>query len=108
MEKEVVLVTGAAGGTQGQTGRHVSEMLLARGTAVRAFVRRRDERSERLRTLGADVVEGDFHDYPSVARALQGVRPSISRIPSRRDCSRRPPSWPTRRAGRASHASSTW
>jgi len=73
MEKEVVLVTGAAGGTQGQTGRHVSEMLLARGTAVRAFVRRRDERSERLRTLGADVVEGDFHDYPSVARALQGV-----------------------------------
>ena len=68
-----VLVTGAAGGAQGQTGRHVSEMLLARGTPVRAFVRQRDHRAERLRSLGADVVEGDFLDYHSVARAVDRV-----------------------------------
>jgi uncharacterized protein YbjT (DUF2867 family) len=69
----VVLVTGAAGGTQGQTGRHVSELLLAKGIPVRAFVRKIDDRSERLRSLGADVVEGDFLDYHSVERATQDV-----------------------------------
>src|SRR5882757_3657568 len=73
MANGLVLVTGAACGTQGETGRHVSEMLLARGTSVRAFVRKLDERTERLRALGADVVEGDFLDYHSVERAVQGV-----------------------------------
>ena len=68
-----VLVTGAAGGAQGQTGRHVSELLLAKGAKVRAFVRKLDERSERLRSLGADVVVGDFLDYRSVERAVAGV-----------------------------------
>jgi uncharacterized protein YbjT (DUF2867 family) len=73
MMKHVVLVTGASGGQQGRTGRRVSEMLLARGVPVRAFVRRIDERSEQLRALGADVVEGDLLDYHSVERAVQGV-----------------------------------
>lgn len=68
-----VLVTGAAGGRQGRTGRHVSEMLLARGVPVRAFVRSIDERSERLRRLGADVVEGDFLDIRAVQHAVAGV-----------------------------------
>src|SRR5262252_1797521 len=68
-----VLVTGASGGRQGQTGRHVSEMLLARGVPVRAFVHRRDERSERLDALGAEIVEGDFLDIRSVQRAVQGI-----------------------------------
>jgi uncharacterized protein YbjT (DUF2867 family) len=68
-----ILVTGAAGGTQGQTGRQVSEMLLAKGATVRAFVRRIDARAEHLRALGAELVEGDFLDYRSVERALQGV-----------------------------------
>lgn len=68
-----VLVTGASGGQQGRTGRHVAEMLLARGIAVRAFVHRLDERSERLRGLGAEVVEGDFLDIRSVQRAVRGV-----------------------------------
>ena len=31
------------------------------------------ERAESLRALGADVVEGDFLDYHSVERAVQGV-----------------------------------
>jgi uncharacterized protein YbjT (DUF2867 family) len=68
-----VLITGAAGGRQGQTGRHVTELLLARGLPVRAFVHSIDERSERLRALGAEVVEGDFLDYHSVERAVRGV-----------------------------------
>src|SRR5437763_1075907 len=51
-----VLVTSAAGGAQGKTGRHVSEMLLRRGVRVRAFVHRIDERSDRLKSLGAEDV----------------------------------------------------
>jgi uncharacterized protein YbjT (DUF2867 family) len=73
MADGVVLVTGASGGQQGRTGRHVSEMLLARGVPVRAFVHRIDERSDQLRGLGAEVLEGDFLDIRSVQRAVQGV-----------------------------------
>jgi uncharacterized protein YbjT (DUF2867 family) len=68
-----VLVTSASGGRQGKTGRHVSEMLLARGVPVRAFVRTIDERSERLRALGAEIVQGDFLDIRAVQRAAQGT-----------------------------------
>jgi uncharacterized protein YbjT (DUF2867 family) len=68
-----VLVTSAAGGRQGKTGRHVSEMLLKRGVPVRAFVHKIDERSERLRELGAEIFEGDFLDIKSVQRAAQGA-----------------------------------
>src|SRR4051794_26703060 len=73
MNSDLVLVTGAAGGSQGKTGRHVAELLLARGVPVRAFVRRLDHRSDTLRALGAEVVAGDFLDMSSVARALDGV-----------------------------------
>src|SRR5262249_17363572 len=68
-----VLVTSASGGRQGKTGRHLSELLLARGVPVRAFVHRLDERSERLRALGAEIVQGDFLDIRSVQRAAQGT-----------------------------------
>lgn len=73
MINQLVLVTGAAGGQQGQTGRHVSEMLLARGVPVRAFVHRIDERSDRLRAIGAELFEGDFLDIAFVQRAVEGV-----------------------------------
>lgn len=68
-----VLVTSAAGGRQGKTGRHVSEMLLKRGVAVRAFVRTVDERADRLRALGAEIFQGDFLDIRSVQQAAKGV-----------------------------------
>src|ERR1700675_5135507 len=68
-----VLVTSAAGGRQGKTGRHISEMLLARGIPVRAFVHQIDERSEALRALGAEIFEGDFLDVRSVKRAVEGT-----------------------------------
>lgn len=69
-----VLVTSAAGGRQGKTGRHVSELLLSRGVPVRAFVHQIDARSERLRSLGAEIFEGDFLDIRSVQRAAEGAR----------------------------------
>jgi uncharacterized protein YbjT (DUF2867 family) len=73
MVHQLVLVTGAAGGRQGKTGRHVSELLLAKRVQVRALVRKIDDRSEYLRSLGAEVIQGDFLDFHSVERATQGV-----------------------------------
>jgi putative transposase len=69
-----ILVTGAAGGIQGSTGFHVTRLLLDRGYPVRAFVHRLDERSDRLRTLGAEVVDGDLRDFRSVAAAMGGIQ----------------------------------
>jgi uncharacterized protein YbjT (DUF2867 family) len=68
-----ILVTSAAGGRQGKTGRHVAEQLLSRGVPVRALVRKLDERSERLRALGAEIFEGDFLNIRSVQRAAEGA-----------------------------------
>jgi uncharacterized protein YbjT (DUF2867 family) len=68
-----ILVTSAAGGRQGKTGRHVAEMLLERGVPVRAFVHKLDERSDRLRALGAEIFEGDFLNIRSVQRAAAGA-----------------------------------
>ncbi|MHB8455630.1 MAG: NmrA family NAD(P)-binding protein [Acidiferrobacterales bacterium] len=73
MSDQLVLVTGAAGGQQGRTGRQVTEMLLERGNAVRAFVHRIDDRSDRLRALGAEVFVGDLLDSRSVERAVRDV-----------------------------------
>jgi uncharacterized protein YbjT (DUF2867 family) len=66
-----ILVTGAAGDL-GAVGRQLSAMLLARGHAVRALVRREDERAEGLRRLGAEVVLGDLTDLASMHRAVEG------------------------------------
>jgi len=76
-----VLVAGAAGGSQGSTGNHVTRLLLDRGVPVRAFVHRSDERSERVRALGADVVEGDLLDLRSVRAAMAGVRRAFFTYP---------------------------
>ena len=73
MRKDLVLVTGASGGRQGRTGRHVTDLLLARGVPVRAFVHRIDERSDRLKALGAEILVGDFLDVRSVQQAVKGV-----------------------------------
>ncbi|GIH24880.1 nucleotide-diphosphate-sugar epimerase [Acrocarpospora phusangensis] len=73
MAEGTVLVTGAAGGAQGRTGRRVTELLRGRGVPVRAMVRTLDERAEYLRSIGAEVVVGDFHDFPSIRKAVDGV-----------------------------------
>ena len=50
-----ILVTGAAGGKQGATGRVLTHLLLDRGVHVRAFVRSDDDRADQLRAAGAEV-----------------------------------------------------
>ena len=69
-----ILITGAAGGQQGSTGRVIAELLLRRGIKVRAFVHRLDDRSDQLRLQGAEVVEGDLLNAASVQAALEGVK----------------------------------
>ncbi len=73
MSERYILVTGAAGGKLGRTGRHVTELLLRQGYRVRAFVRKRDERSEYLENLGAEIFVGDLLDFRSVQKASTGV-----------------------------------
>ncbi|MFG2500902.1 NAD(P)H-binding protein [Streptomyces sp. NPDC048441] len=79
--KEPVLVTGAAGGQQGSTGRHVVRLLLERGEAVRAFVRTDDERAAALREMGAEVVVGDLREITDVLAAVRGVRRAFFTYP---------------------------
>src|SRR6516225_6043012 len=69
-----VLVTGAAGGIQGSTGFNVTRLLLDKGHPVRAFVHHLDDRSDQLRALGAEVVDGDLRDFRSVAAAMGDIR----------------------------------
>jgi uncharacterized protein YbjT (DUF2867 family) len=69
-----ILVTGAAGGSQGATGKHIVQALIERGVPVRAFVHRLDERADRLRDLGAEVVQGDLLDPDSVRAAMGGIK----------------------------------
>jgi uncharacterized protein YbjT (DUF2867 family) len=73
MTEGTVLVTGAAGGLQGKTGRRVTELLRERGVPVRAMVRTPDDRAAYLRGLGAEVVVGDFLDFKSIEKAVDGV-----------------------------------
>lgn len=69
-----ILVTGAAGGTQGATGRQVASLLLAQGIPVRALVHKLDSRSDDLRKQGAEVVAGDLLDPASVQAAMRQVK----------------------------------
>jgi uncharacterized protein YbjT (DUF2867 family) len=69
-----ILITGAAGGPQGSTGRLVAELLLKQGIPVRAFVHKLDARSDELRRQGAEIVEGDLLNAASVQAAMKEVK----------------------------------
>jgi uncharacterized protein YbjT (DUF2867 family) len=69
----VYLVTGA-GGVVGGVSRRVVGELVDRGESVRAMVRRDDDRAERLRAIGAEVVVGDLTSARDVFAAMDGVR----------------------------------
>jgi uncharacterized protein YbjT (DUF2867 family) len=69
----VYLVTGAGGGV-GSVSRRVVELLLESGAAVRAMVRRDDERAAQLRSIGADVVVGDLTRAGDILAAMDGAR----------------------------------
>jgi NAD(P)H dehydrogenase (quinone) len=73
VEKESILVTGAAGQV-GAVGRIVTGLLLDRGLPVRAMVRREDDRAAALRAAGAEVVVGDLLEPTDVYRAVNGCR----------------------------------
>ncbi len=69
-----ILVTGAAGGAQGSTGRLITSLLLQQGIPVRALVHKLDSRSDELRQQGAEVVEGDLLNPASVQAAMRNVK----------------------------------
>jgi uncharacterized protein YbjT (DUF2867 family) len=69
-----ILVTGAAGGQQGSTGRVIANLLLKQGVPVRAFVHKLDDRSTELRQQGAEIVEGDLLNPASVQAAMKDVK----------------------------------
>src|SRR5215467_15669646 len=69
-----ILVTGAAGGTQGSTGRRVVTLLLEQGIPVRALVHKLDSRSDDLRKQGAEVAEGDLLNPASVQAAMRNIK----------------------------------
>ena len=81
-----ILVTGAAGGAQGSTGRLVANLLLGQGIPVRALVHKIDSRSDELRQKGAEVVEGDLLDPASVQAAMQNVRRAYLTYPVADGC----------------------
>jgi NAD(P)H dehydrogenase (quinone) len=64
-----ILITGATG----YTGRYTTEILIKEGFSVRAFVHRQDERSEKLRLAGAEIMVGDMLNLNHVRGALEGV-----------------------------------
>jgi uncharacterized protein YbjT (DUF2867 family) len=76
-----ILITGAAGGAQGSTGRLVTGLLLQQGICVRAFVHKLDARSEELRQLGAEIVQGDLLNPQSVQAAMSSVKRAFFTYP---------------------------
>lgn len=69
-----ILITGAAGGSQGSTGRLVTTSLLQQGIPVRALVHKVDARSDELRRQGAEIIEGDLLSAAVVQASMQDVR----------------------------------
>lgn len=70
MQKPRILVLTAAG----KTGMPVALQLLEEGFPVTAFVHRADQRSERLKAQGAEIVVGSLTDITDMRTAMAGVR----------------------------------
>jgi len=64
-----MLVTGATG----ETGGYTTERLLDEGFEARALVHNADAHSDRLKSLGAEVMVGDLLEPNDVRRALEDV-----------------------------------
>ena len=69
MSAEEILVTAATG----ETGRYTVQRLVEKGHANRALVHRGDERSEALRSAGAEIVVGDLLEHDDAIRATAGT-----------------------------------
>ena len=83
MTHDPILVTGAAGGSQGSTGLHVTRLLIEQGLPVRALVHHKDERLRALEDLGADIVEGDLRDLKSMRPPFRGIKRAYFTYPVR-------------------------
>src|SRR5258708_16463213 len=70
MNKPRILVLAAAG----RTGMPVALQLLDEGFPVTAFVHQADQRSERLKAKGADIVVGPLTDITDLRTAMAGAR----------------------------------
>jgi NAD(P)H dehydrogenase (quinone) len=60
-------------GATGKTGQHTVRHLLEGGHVVRAMVHKEDERSEALRSAGAEVVIGELLEHDDVVRVAAGT-----------------------------------
>ena len=69
MTKPKILVTSASG----RTGSAAVLQFLEKGFPVRAFVRRRDTRSDALERAGAEVFVGDLFDLRDLRKSMVGV-----------------------------------
>lgn len=70
MTKPKILVTTAGG----KTGTAVVKQLLEKEFPVRAFVHRRDHRSEALQKVGAEIAVGNMLDVRDLRRVLKDVQ----------------------------------
>ncbi len=70
MTRPTILVTGATG----KTGGAVATQLRQQGWPVRAVVRTRDARSDRLDRLGVETVAADPFDPDQLAEAIRGTK----------------------------------
>ncbi len=78
MNKPRILVLTAAG----RTGMPVALQLLDEGFPVTAFVHRADQRSERLKAKGADIVVGSLTDITDMRVAMAGARRAYFCVPN--------------------------
>jgi len=69
MSDRKIFVAGATGDTGGAT----TEALLAAGEKVRTLVREEDQRSDRLKSRGVEVLVGNLSNLDDVARALERI-----------------------------------
>ena len=79
MSSRRILVTGATG----ETGGYTTDLLLEEGFAVRAFVHKADERSDKLEARGAEIVVGDLLELDDVRSALKDVNAAYFVYPIR-------------------------
>ena len=70
MSKPRILVVTAAG----KTGLPIALQLLSEGFPVTAFVRQEDQRSERLKSKGADILAGSITDINDMRQAMAGAQ----------------------------------
>jgi len=78
-KSDLFLITGATG----NTGAHTVRLLRENGFRVRAFVHGLDDRADRLAEHGAEVVQGDLLDFPTVSAAMTGVTSAYFNYPIR-------------------------